>query len=120
MSFLSRMKSTLADKRKSNMLTKQTFGLSEKTTYKILTVFKTVNSVQSVILFGSRAKGNFKEGSDIDLAIKGQDLNMDTLRKLEIQIDNLMLPYEIDLIIYDQIKEPALKEHIDKVGIELV
>ncbi len=101
------------------MISNQTYGLSQKTMDKILTVLKSFDEVEKVILFGSRAKGNFKEGSDIDLAIKGMGLNMDILRKLEIKIDNLMLPYEVDLIIYDQIKEPALKEHINRVGMEL-
>lgn len=101
------------------MISNQTYGLSQKTMDKILTVLKSFDAVEKVILFGSRAKGNFKEGSDIDLAIKGMGLNMDILRKLEIKIDNLMLPYEVDLIIYDQIKEPALKEHINRVGMEL-
>ena len=101
------------------MISNQTYGLSQKTMDKILTVLKSFDAVEKVILFGSRAKGNFKEGSDIDIAIKGMGLNMDIFRKLEIKIDNLMLPYEVDLIIYDQIKEPALKEHINRVGVEL-
>lgn len=101
------------------MISHQTYGLSVKTIDKIITVLKSCHGVQKVILFGSRAKGNFKEGSDIDIALTGDRLNLDTLRTLEVKIDDLMLAYDVDLLIYNQIKEPELKKHIDQVGVEL-
>jgi len=60
-----------------------------------------------VILYGSRAKGNYKEGSGIDLPL---------LHRIEIELDDLLLPYKIDLNIYEKIKNEALREHIEKVG----
>ncbi|PWD97694.1 hypothetical protein DDZ16_19475 [Marinilabilia rubra] len=96
------------------------FGLSKTTIDRLLNVFNKFDVVQQVILFGSRAKGNFKEGSDIDLALIGDGLNFETIRKLEIKIDDLMLPYDVDLIIYDKIKETKLKEHIKRMGVELM
>lgn len=98
---------------------KNKYGLSEKTMKALLNVFAKNKDVEGVILFGSRAKGNFKEGSDIDLALLGNKLNMNSLRKIELELDELYLPYYLDIIIYNNIKEPALKEHIDKVGVRL-
>jgi len=70
------------------------------------------------IIFGSRAKGNYKDGSDIDIAIKGENLKLDDILALKVKLDDLDLPYNIDLINYADIKEPDLTEHIDRVGVE--
>ncbi|MBI4929350.1 MAG: restriction endonuclease subunit S [Bacteroidetes bacterium] len=95
------------------------YGLSDKVIERIQKVFESCTAIDKVILFGSRAKGNFKEGSDIDLAVKGRDYTFDTERKVSMQLDDLNLPYEIDLVNYHTIKEPALTAHIDRVGIDL-
>jgi predicted nucleotidyltransferase len=102
------------------MKNQKTFGLSKTTIEKLLDVFKQFEGIHQVVLFGSRAMGNFKEGSDIDLALIGDGISFDSLRKLELKIDDLMLPYEVDLVIYNQIKETKLKEHIDQLGVELM
>lgn len=94
------------------------FGLSDKVVEQMQKVFETNQKVDKVLVFGSRAKGNFKEASDIDIAIKGYDLTFDDILGLLRKLDELELVYEIDLINYNTIKEPALKEHIDRVGIE--
>ena len=95
------------------------FGLSDKVVEKIQNVFAENSRIDKAIIFGSRAKGNYKEGSDIDIAIKGQDLVFDDTLSILRKLDELELPYEIDLINYHTIKEPELKDHIDRVGIEL-
>ncbi|MBS1667605.1 MAG: restriction endonuclease subunit S [Bacteroidetes bacterium] len=95
------------------------FGLEQHTIDKLITVFEQYPKLDKAIVFGSRAKGNYKEGSDIDIAIKGRDLNFDDTLHLLRKLDEQELPYEIDLINYHSIKEPDLKEHIDRVGIEL-
>ena len=95
------------------------YGLSHQTLESILNVLTNQTSVEEVILFGSRAMGNFKEGSDIDLALTGHSLSMRTIRKIELQLDELLLPYHFDLAIYHKIKEPTLKEHIDNYGVKL-
>ncbi|SFE82063.1 Nucleotidyltransferase domain-containing protein [Thermophagus xiamenensis] len=82
-------------------------------------VFSKNKDVEGVILFGSRAKGTFKEGSDIDIALIGDKLNMTSLRKIELELDELSLPYHLDVVIYKNIKEQALKEHIDRVGVRI-
>lgn len=95
------------------------FGLSDDVIEKIKQVFAQFPNIEQVLVFGSRAKGNYKEGSDIDLALKGTALNLQTLQNLELKLDELYLPYKIDMVIYKTISNEALIEHIDRVGIIL-
>src|SRR6478609_6176004 len=93
------------------------FGLSENTIESIQKVFEENRKVDEVIIFGSRAKGNYREGSDIDLAVKGRNISFDDILKLLGKLDELNLPYKIDLIDYATIKDKDVVEHIDRVGI---
>ena len=95
------------------------FGLPDNVIEKLQMVFETNAKVDKAFVFGSRAKGNYKEGSDIDISIKGKALNFDDILSLLDKLDNLELVYKIDLLNYHTINEPALIEHIDRVGIEL-
>ena len=72
-----------------------------------------------MILFGSRAKGNFREGSDIDIALKGEETTHDQRDEILRKYDALFIPWKLDLVVYRSIKEPNLREHIDRVGIKL-
>jgi type I restriction enzyme S subunit len=74
--------------------------------------------VDKALVFGSRAKGNYKEGSDIDLALKGYITAKDLL-DLHGKLEALNLPYSFDLVNYNTINEPALKEHVDRAGVEM-
>ena len=76
------------------------------------------DELQESILFGSRAKGNFKPGSDIDLAVKGP-VSKDTLSALLTAFEESLLPYFVDVVIYEHITNEALREHIDRVGISI-
>lgn len=93
------------------------YGLSETIIEKLLLVFTLTSEVEEAILFGSRAKGTYKEGSDIDIALKGQEINLILLRKIELDIDNFYLPYKVDLVIFSNIEEALLTDHINRVGI---
>jgi len=95
------------------------YGLSEHTIQKLVDVFKRNNLIDAAILFGSRAKGTFREGSDIDIALKGEKLNVQMLKKIELQVDELMLPYEVNIIIYQTITNQQLIEHIKRAGITI-
>ncbi|ARU48423.1 nucleotidyltransferase family protein [Sulfurospirillum diekertiae] len=95
------------------------FGLSDDVIEKMQQVFSQFPNIKEVVVFGSRAKGNYKEGSDIDLALKGTALNLQTLQNLELKLEELYLPYKIDMVIYKNIANDALKEHIDRVGMVL-
>ena len=92
------------------------FGLEEDTINKINGVFRQYENIEEVIVYGSRAKGNFKTGSDIDLTIKSKMVTLTELLQVENRLDDLLLPYKIDLSLFDQISNIALVEHIERVG----
>jgi len=94
------------------------YGISQGALDKIKAVLFSMQGVEQVILYGSRAKGNYKEGSDIDLTVKG-NLAFDDLAKMSVNLDDLNLPWKIDLSLYSQIKNCDLLEHIDRVGVEI-
>ena len=75
--------------------------------------------LEEIVLFGSRAKGNYHEGSDIDLAIKGEKLTLAHHHELAEMLENLWLPYKFDIVLYEHVDEPALIDHIRRVGIKL-
>lgn len=90
-------------------------GLSPQDIALYQSVFARFPQVASVTLYGSRAKGNYRPASDIDLTLTGT-LDWQTFNQLEQALDDLMLPYQIDLSIYDQIDNPDLIEHIRRAG----
>jgi predicted nucleotidyltransferase len=92
------------------------FGLDERTIERINAVFAGVPEVEAVILYGSRAKGDFRPGSDIDLAIVGGAVTHKQLLALENSLDDLMLPNSIDLSLMHEIENPALRDHVGRVG----
>jgi predicted nucleotidyltransferase len=94
-------------------------GLSNSDLKDIIAIFKKKQEIIDLILFGSRAKGTFETGSDIDLAIKGENLKQNDFLDLLIDLDNLNLPYRFDLVIYERINSKPLLEHINRVGISL-
>ena len=94
----------------------QRFGLSESLIARINAVFAAYPQVQQARLYGSRARGNFKRGSDIDLAIVGDHLTDQHLLHIESDLDDLCLPYKIDLARLDRIDNGELRKQIDRVG----
>ena len=92
------------------------YGLTQETITQLQDIFSSFNAIEKVILFGSRAKEDFREGSDIDFAVRGKSITLDLLLDIKLQIDALDLPYHIDLIDYESTNNNALKEHIDRVG----
>ena len=92
------------------------FGLCRETIEKINFVFQTFNEIDAGILYGSRAKGNFKPGSDIDLVLKGERIDLHLLNTISLALDDLLLPYIFDLSIYHQINNPDLTDHIIRIG----
>ena len=92
-------------------------GLSNNTINKINSVFAKYPQIQKVVLYGSRAKGNYKHGSDIDLSMFGNGLNYQIQMNVFDDLDELLLPYMIDLSIFDFIDNADLKEHIERVGV---
>ena len=95
---------------------KEMFGLSPNEIRMINGVFEKFPQVHEVVIYGSRAKGNFKPYSDIDLSLTGQHLSQKLLFEIELSLDDLMLPYIFDLNLKRQITNPEFINHIDRVG----
>jgi len=95
------------------------FGLEQHIIDNLIAVFEQHSKVDKALVFGSRAKGNYRPDSDIDIAIKGPDLNTDDIIAMSVAFEEKGITHKIDLINYDKINEPDLKDHIDRVGIEL-
>jgi len=95
------------------------FGLPDDVLPKLLAVLSSNQKVRQVTLYGSRAKGNWRRGSDIDLCLDGDALSLKDLDELDSAIDNLLLPWKVDLTVRQQIDIPDLIAHIDRVGVRL-
>lgn len=91
------------------------FGLSRKALDGLRSVFSKSENIELIMIYGSRAKGNYKNHSDIDLAVMNS-ISFDELLRLETEIDDLLLPQEIDLIRFDSVENAALKNHIERRG----
>jgi predicted nucleotidyltransferase len=95
------------------------YGIPESDLDDLLSELRKNSKISEIILFGSRAKGTYRNGSDIDIALKGRKLNLNDILDATMDIDKLLLPYKIDLVIYTRINEPALIEQINRVGVIL-
>lgn len=93
------------------------YGLDDMTIERMQAVLAGYPEVDRAVLYGSRAKGDYKTGSDIDLTLSGSGLSLSTLRKIENRLDDLLLPYKIDLSIFEQITDPGVIDHIRRVGV---
>lgn len=92
------------------------FGLSEKTINKINSVFEKHLEIDEVIIYGSRAKGNFREGSDIDITLKGKTISYTILSKINQEIDDLNTPYLFDISVFETLESNDFIDHINRVG----
>ena len=92
------------------------YGLKSHTIQTIRTVFARHRFITKVVLYGSRAKGSYHNGSDIDLTLIGEGLSLNDLFRVEAELDDLFLPYKIDLSLYDKIENRDLIDHIERVG----
>ena len=82
--------------------------------------FRKFPEIEKVVLFGSRAMGNFKKGSDIDIAISGCRITPRTATKLSAKLnEDMPLPYFIEVINYQSLTNAELKQHIDQFGKEI-
>jgi predicted nucleotidyltransferase len=93
------------------------YGLPAAAIEKICAVFARFPQIEKAVLYGSRAKGNFKPGSDIDLTLLGENLTSAQLGEIAEALDDLLLPYTIDLSVYAELNHAKLREHIDRVGV---
>jgi predicted nucleotidyltransferase len=91
-------------------------GIDQRNIDAINNIFKNISQIERVILFGSRAKGNYKEGSDVDFALVGKDLDLSIVSRIDYLLDELNLPYSFDIVLLDRIDNSDLVEHIQRAG----
>ena len=95
-------------------------GLSDQALQKIRDVFVRYPQVEEAVLYGSRARGDYKNGSDIDLTLRGStELTHTILSRIANDLDDQLLPYTIDLSIFKNIRNPEMIEQIERVGVAL-
>jgi len=93
------------------------YGLPDRTLNTLNAIFQKYPNVRQVILYGSRAKGNYRNGSDIDLTLKTEGAFTHTdLLGITGDFDDSDIPYFVDVSVYENLSNPNLKAHIDRVG----
>ena len=92
------------------------FGLSEQTIKDIQSVFDAQPNIDKVLIFGSRAKGSYREGSDIDLALIGRDITLNQRLDILNRIEDQGILYKVDILDYQKQKDTPIGEHINRVG----
>lgn len=93
------------------------YGLTDADWQKLTALFARNPKIERVILYGSRAKGNYKPFSDIDITLLGEGLTRSDVNQLASDIDDLLLPYQFDISLFASLKNKELIEHIERVGI---
>lgn len=93
------------------------YGLKSDVIAQINGILATHPEIEQAILYGSRAMGNFRDGSDIDLCLQGETLTLTELLKIENELDDLLLPHKIDLSLFHNLDNPDLINHIRRVGV---
>ena len=91
-------------------------GLADSVIQKICAVLTVYPQVEKAILYGSRARGDYRNGSDIVLTLCGGDLTLSVRNRIAVELDDLLLPYMIDLSIFRDISDPDMIAHIQRVG----
>jgi predicted nucleotidyltransferase len=98
-------------------LNKLPFGLRKNHVDNIIDILRAHPEVERAAIFGSRALGTYKKGSDVDLVLYG-DIRDEIITAISYKLNEEgTLPYFFDVLSYNSIDNPALKEHIDRVGI---
>lgn len=92
------------------------FGLSKDDIARIKEVFEKYAQLEEVLIYGSRAMGTYKPASDIDITLKGKDIDFDVQQQIEFDLDDLLLPYKFDISIHDKINHPEFLDYIERVG----
>ena len=93
------------------------YGLKDIEMAYLETLFSKNERIERVILYGSRAKGNHKPFSDVDITLVGDELTHEDLNRIILAIDDLLLPYQFDISIFHQLKNDTLIDQINRRGI---
>lgn len=93
------------------------FGISNRSYEILMSTLAEFEQVEEAVIFGSRAKGNFKPGSDIDIALKGENINEGLAMQINAELnEEKPIPYFFDVVAYPAITNEKLKDHIQRVG----
>lgn len=93
------------------------FGIPTKSMTLIKKAMAEIREIERAVIFGSRSMGNYKNGSDVDMVIYGNDITMNLVNKLSMELNEILpLPYYFDIFHYESLENVQLKEHIDKFG----
>ena len=92
------------------------FGLTDNTVSTMKLILSQFSEIDCAIIFGSRAKGNYKNGSDVDITLIGSNLSLELLAKISSKLDDLSMPYTVDLSVFSMIENQDLIDHIKRVG----
>ena len=92
------------------------FGLSDTVIEELQSVFRQHQNIERVLIFGSRSKGNYRAGSDIDLAVIGKGIDYGQILTILCEIEDLGLLYSVDIIDYKEKVGTPIGNHIDRVG----
>lgn len=96
-----------------------TFGITERSYHLIQDAFQKYPEILKVYIYGSRARGDHRTGSDIDLALLGDKVNTQIAFQLRVLLnEELPIPYYIDVVSYPDLNQSALKSEIDRDGKE--
>ncbi len=104
---------------RENYFSAASIGLTETDFTKVISIFEKFPVLEKVVLYGSRAKGNYRKYSDIDIVLKGDGLNLKIQQQIELALDDLYLPYSFDVSIFSRISNDELIAHVERVGIEI-
>lgn len=92
------------------------YGLDEEELKILHDIFADTKGLEEVVLYGSRAKGNYKPFSDIDITLKGERLSDEDLTDVCYKLSESSLPYFCDVSLYHKLRSPSLIEHINRRG----
>ena len=92
-------------------------GLIEHERKTIREIFSQFPEVKEAVLFGSRAKETAKPGSDLDFALKGEQIVLRTLIRISSAMEESILPYEVNLLHFQSVASKELRQQIENHGI---
>jgi predicted nucleotidyltransferase len=99
--------------------TGESFGLPAYAMESLNGVFRKHPAIDRVTLYGSRAKGNFRHNSDIDLMITAPEMDWSEFNQMGTEIDDLLLPWKVDLALLNHVENQDLLDHVSRVGVQI-
>jgi len=93
------------------------FGIYDNSFSEIIKELHKYPPIEKAVIFGSRAMGNYKKGSDIDIAVFGENFTYEMLAKLYSELnEELPIPYFIDVLHFETTENEEIKKHILSEG----